>query len=688
MLDRRVALKVLDRSVTAAGDFEHRFRLEARTIAGLNHPNIVQIHSLEKIGDDLAIDMPFIEGGSLADNDRIHRMPAPELLNIARDVLLGLACCHESGIIHRDVKPSNILLTGDGRGLLTDFGLAKLLSAYQSASINSVSSSSFFLGTPRYAPPEAWDGNEPAPAWDVYSLGLILFEGFSGSVVYDAQTPLSLMKQMLERPVPRLDDVIPGVSKELADLLALMLQRNATLRPRDAGDVLESLLRLPEMRGGDDRSVAIPKPPRRRRSRRKTTRPPGERRSWWSWGAPATLAFTVAALLISVGWFVLRPKQEELAGNQRQLAISVPETVISEAYGVFDTVEPLTQTAWTANLLMLNPEGASEQDFLAYTATSVWYGSVQAHSGAATTIGGYWAEYADESARIFRHGTFSGSGNWLRPASALAVSATFVCTQDGSRTARAFIVNSSEQPPSFAALIRAMESAPGVQALLYNELAPRQMPWIGFVENKFLRPLSPIVRVPMLDMANAAPALDGRLDDKVWQDAFRRAALFGGAAADNGIAICTSRPALAQMALCYSNSGLNIGIQLDVPVTECLLSLSLSEHPAVPISHAPRRFAQFHGPEMQASYLEEFGVHTNWMCDWQVSCAEVSGKTQIECFLPFASLEARDWPALGTRWRLAATVSDAAVPDGGPVAVWGTGDMRAVEHGVLLAFGQ
>lgn len=152
-LGREIALKVLDRSLTVDGGFEERFRQEARTIANLKHPGIIRIHSLEKIGDGPdatpAIDMEYVDGGSLENT----RYTLPQLLRYVHDSLDALACCHASGIVHRDVKPSNILLATEGRAVLSDFGLAKLLADHHTTSVLSTSSAGLFVGTPRYAPP-------------------------------------------------------------------------------------------------------------------------------------------------------------------------------------------------------------------------------------------------------------------------------------------------------------------------------------------------------------------------------------------------------------------------------------------------------------------------------------------------------------------------------------------------------
>lgn len=215
-------------------------------MAGLEHPNIVPIHSFERLGDDLAIDMAYVAGGSLADAEESGRIRLNGVMQCAAQVLRALAACHASGIVHRDVKPSNILIADDGRALLSDFGLARLVAAHHKDAMRSSASSGFFLGTPRYAPPESWAGEEPTPAWDVYSMGVVLFEAAASRPPYDADSPLELIKQMTQAAPPALLDTADGASPELDSLVSAMMSPNAAERPQSAHEVLERLPGIPE----------------------------------------------------------------------------------------------------------------------------------------------------------------------------------------------------------------------------------------------------------------------------------------------------------------------------------------------------------------------------------------------------------------------------------------------------------
>lgn len=159
-LQREVALKLLHPALTLDRGFVDRFATEARAIAALTHPGIVRVHAFEEVDGCHLIDMEYVDGRSL--DQVIARGPVSgkDTLNIIARVLEALAACHARGMVHRDIKPSNILIGYDGRILLSDFGLAM---SFALAS-TSGATSSCFIGTPKYAPPESWDRVLPSPA--------------------------------------------------------------------------------------------------------------------------------------------------------------------------------------------------------------------------------------------------------------------------------------------------------------------------------------------------------------------------------------------------------------------------------------------------------------------------------------------------------------------------------------------
>lgn len=202
-LDRAVAIKVISPDLAASHDLRQRFIQEARTVAKLRHPNIVAVYATGESEGLLYFVMEFVPGESLRD-----RMPSDKSMTpdegapILRDLALALDYAHTAGIVHRDVKPENVLLDREtGRAVLTDFGVARALAA---AGEGRLTGTGFVLGSPRYMSPEQASGDQNLDGRsDLYSLGLIGYEMFVGAPAVDALTISSiLIKHLTERPTP------------------------------------------------------------------------------------------------------------------------------------------------------------------------------------------------------------------------------------------------------------------------------------------------------------------------------------------------------------------------------------------------------------------------------------------------------------------------------------------------------
>ena len=697
-LGRHVALKVLHRAVTARQDFEHRFRLEARTIARLNHPNVVQIHALEQVDEDLAIDMAYVEGGSLADAEQAGRLEARQAVAYVRDVLLALACCHEAGIVHRDVKPSNILLSPDGRALLSDFGLAKLLAEYQTDTITS-STSNLILGTPRYAPPESWDACEPAPAWDVYSVGMVLFEAIESATPYDADTPLALMKQMLERPIPRLRDTREDISEELGDLVERMLQRDPGMRPQDAGEALELLQKAPESRGDAGANVALAPRRRPRRFRRRVVRN-GSRPTVRAWPAKTTvrrvLGMAIAALaLIAIGYVTystLFPgvQREEGAntGLQEMSAVSIGAEPNPESGLVFDAVDLQTQAVWPAHWMMRQLSTSDGQNsspiewqVIAWESTHLWFLSAKVLPDNTLAFDGHWAEYTDTSARVFRYGSLAGTGRWYRPGEDLTVSLTFQSGQDGSTWSRSFSLKRSASAVEASAYLADMESADYIQPILYNELAPRNVPWLRAFETEMLGRGPRRAIVAGLHPEFGSIHVDGRLDEPAWKNALHHNNEEGalpGKPEDSGSALSFR----------YSGESLFVGVHAGGVLNEPRLVISLQNGFSLPMGSSPRWSVQVEDGKIVASRHVRGARELPWECHWQVATRASEDAWEAEIVIPFADLDDSIAPRPGRRWRLNCTVENGQGEGGPRVIRWGAEKISELEHGAVLVFGE
>ena len=181
-LDRTVALKVMHPGLFWNPEAVERFLREARAAAQLEHPNIVIIHEVGEDQGSYFIAMQYLPGPSVADLIARGPMPIQQALDIAIQIADALSYAHEQGFIHRDVKPSNIILNARDQPILTDFGLAKALEWA------SMTGSTGVVGTPAYIPPEVWEGKQATPASDVYSLSCVLWEMLAGRTLFKGNT--------------------------------------------------------------------------------------------------------------------------------------------------------------------------------------------------------------------------------------------------------------------------------------------------------------------------------------------------------------------------------------------------------------------------------------------------------------------------------------------------------------------
>ncbi|HTK06889.1 MAG TPA: protein kinase [Ktedonobacteraceae bacterium] len=195
-LDRYVAMKVLPAFHARDPIFVKRFVQEARAVARLAHPNIVQIHDFGEQDSITFIVMEYVDGGTL--KDRLKKpLPPAEAIDFIIQAAEGLDCAHRNGIIHRDVKPANMLLRKDGHLLLSDFGIAKILEG--TTNLTRVGTG---IGTPQYMSPEQGTGQAVDRRSDFYSLGIVLFHCLTGRVPFTADNPLTITVKHLNDPLP------------------------------------------------------------------------------------------------------------------------------------------------------------------------------------------------------------------------------------------------------------------------------------------------------------------------------------------------------------------------------------------------------------------------------------------------------------------------------------------------------
>lgn len=254
-LKRRVAIKRLNPDTPLSGERLARFRREAQLAARLNHPAIVQIHDvLEHDGSELIV-MEFVDGENLAQHLTAGPLPLAPLLQMALDVADGLAAAHREGIIHRDLKTENVLITAGGRAKITDFGIAKNLEPDPGDA--RLTATYAVVGTNRSMAPEQVNGEAVDERSDLHAFGVLLYEALTGRSPFLASSVARTVNNILELTPPPVSEIDPRVPPELSRLVACMLQKDPDLRPRHATDVRDILRRIATQAGVVDAEAPL-----------------------------------------------------------------------------------------------------------------------------------------------------------------------------------------------------------------------------------------------------------------------------------------------------------------------------------------------------------------------------------------------------------------------------------------------
>jgi len=260
-LDRFVAIKVLHGFLADDPEFKNRFEREARNIARLKHPNIVQVYDFDfdAESDSYYMVMELIEGPTLKqrlfellNEGRLHTVA--DAIRIVREAASALAYAHSQNMVHRDVKPGNLMLDHDQRVVLTDFGIAKIVTGAQFTSTGGM------IGTPAYMAPEQGLGEPGDERSDLYSLGVIFFQLLTGRLPYDAEAPLAVILKHLNEPVPSVRQFRPSVPEPVDHLIARLMSKDPADRYQSASALIEDLEALERELAGwqpdDEGSVA------------------------------------------------------------------------------------------------------------------------------------------------------------------------------------------------------------------------------------------------------------------------------------------------------------------------------------------------------------------------------------------------------------------------------------------------
>jgi serine/threonine protein kinase len=306
-LDRPVAVKLLHPHLVPDETARRRLAEEGRLAASLAHPGIVKVYDVQPDGETPMLVMELIEGESL--NVRLARdgpLAPTVAAGLGADVADALAEAHRHGIIHRDVKPSNILIDGDGHAHLADFGIAHSLAP----AAERLTLTGTVVGTLAYLSPEQLAGDEVGPRADLFGLGAVVFEMLTGRPPFTATSLLALAEEQAAGPPP-----LPGIDPALADITRACLSARAADRPPEA-DFVAAILRSAAMRpaGRDDVTRAIPVP----------APPPPVHDPWWRRVVPVAIGATGVFLVLLLVLAMLDPGKP-VEGAPANVSSSTPE---------------------------------------------------------------------------------------------------------------------------------------------------------------------------------------------------------------------------------------------------------------------------------------------------------------------------------------------------------------------------
>ncbi len=248
-LGRQVALKILPAFFNRDLDRLRRFEQEARAGSALNHPNILTVHEIGEIGENHFIATEFVEGETLRDRLTLGRLPIGEALNITEQIASALCAAHAKGILHRDIKPGNVMLRPDSLVKVLDFGLAKLIGQSERGTDEATAAlahtqSGMIIGTVTYMSPEQTRGLAVDARTDIWSLGVVLYEMLTGRPPFLGSTQSDVMVSVLERDAPPLAEHLPHAPDELQSILTKMLCKDPEARYQAIADLQVDLRNL------------------------------------------------------------------------------------------------------------------------------------------------------------------------------------------------------------------------------------------------------------------------------------------------------------------------------------------------------------------------------------------------------------------------------------------------------------
>jgi eukaryotic-like serine/threonine-protein kinase len=319
-LQREVAIKVLRPTAGRDSTLRKRFLREARLAAGLSHPNVVRIYDAGETDDGLFIVMEYVAGRTLAD---FGKLPANEAVPLAIQACAGLQHAHDAGLVHRDVKPANLLVGDDDVLKIADFGIARAAEATRLTELGTV------LGTAAYLSPEQAAGEEVSAAADLYALGAVLYELLTGRMPLEFGSLSEVAAKHRQALIVPVRDLEPSVPEPLESTVMQCLARDPRFRPRSAAELSQELAGSSDVPAATPRTMRIEPSDSRRSKRARLKR---------LWPVPAAvIAVAVAAAVVGI----LR-----LGGGTEASAPPRPRPVAPPARGATPQQEARNLSAW------------------------------------------------------------------------------------------------------------------------------------------------------------------------------------------------------------------------------------------------------------------------------------------------------------------------------------------------------
>ena len=320
LLERTVALKILHEQFTRDDDYVERFRREARAVAKLAHPNIVTVIDRGEQDGRQFIVFEYVDGPNLKDLTRNGPLEVRDAIGLTLQVARALSFAHDRGLVHRDVKPQNVLLNEDGQAKVTDFGIARSLD------VQGVTQTGTVLGTSDYIAPEQARGQKVDPKTDIYSLGAVLYELLVGEVPFSGDNFVAVAMRHVSEPAPSVLDARPDCPARLDFAIQRAMAKDPDDRFASMNDFVAELEAcLAELDGREDEGATMIVPP---------ARPPRHAARRRPRRVPITpLLILLAGALVAVGAFLLL---RDDGRNALQRISASPKPVRLQALGAYD----------------------------------------------------------------------------------------------------------------------------------------------------------------------------------------------------------------------------------------------------------------------------------------------------------------------------------------------------------------